>query len=229
MALPVERPRGTVFLHRPRIDGAIEFRNVTFSYPARRRAALDGVSFSIAPGERVGILGRIGSGKTTIETLILGLYRADRAAPCWSTAPTCARSTRPTCAATSAACRRTCTCSTARCKRQHHAGRAVRRRAVVLRAAQHRRRRRFRRAASAGLRPAGRRARPHALGRPAPGGRASPARCCSTRRSWCSTSRPARWTTAPRAAFKQRLGGSRRARRWCWSPTASRCCRWSTG
>jgi ATP-binding cassette subfamily C protein LapB len=74
MALPVERPRGKVFIRRPRIEGAIEFRNVQFKYPAAQTAALDGVSFKIQPGERVGILGRIGSGKTTIERLILGLY-----------------------------------------------------------------------------------------------------------------------------------------------------------
>ena len=74
MALPVERPRGKVFIRRPRIEGGIEFRNVTFKYPGAQTAALDGVSFRIQPGERVGILGRIGSGKTTIERLILGLY-----------------------------------------------------------------------------------------------------------------------------------------------------------
>ena len=74
MALPVERPRGKVFIRRPRIEGAIEFRNVQFKYPNAQTAALDGVSFKIQPGERVGVLGRIGSGKTTIERLILGLY-----------------------------------------------------------------------------------------------------------------------------------------------------------
>jgi ATP-binding cassette subfamily C protein LapB len=74
MALPIERPRGKVFLRRPRIDGGIEFRNVTFKYPGAQTNALDGVSFRIAPGERVGIVGRIGSGKTTIERLVLGLF-----------------------------------------------------------------------------------------------------------------------------------------------------------
>jgi ATP-binding cassette subfamily C protein LapB len=74
MELPVERPRGKVFIRRPRIEGAIEFRNVVFKYPGAQTAALDGVSFKIQPGERVGILGRIGSGKTTVERLILGLY-----------------------------------------------------------------------------------------------------------------------------------------------------------
>lgn len=80
MDLPVERPRGKVFIRRPRIEGAIEFRNVTFKYPGAQTAALDGVSFKIQPGERVGILGRIGSGKTTIERLILGLYEPSEGA-----------------------------------------------------------------------------------------------------------------------------------------------------
>ena len=80
MALPVERPRGKVFIRRPRIEGAIEFRNVLFKYPGAQTAALDGVSFKIQPGERVGILGRIGSGKTTIERLILGLYEPNEGA-----------------------------------------------------------------------------------------------------------------------------------------------------
>jgi len=74
MDLPVERPEGKVFLRRPRIDGGIEFRNVMFKYPNAQTPALDGVSFRIAPGERVGIVGRIGSGKTTIERLVLGLF-----------------------------------------------------------------------------------------------------------------------------------------------------------
>jgi ATP-binding cassette subfamily C protein LapB len=74
MELPVERPRGKVFLRRPHIDGAIEFRNVTFKYPNAQTPALDGVSFRIAPGEKVGIVGRIGSGKTTIERLVMGLF-----------------------------------------------------------------------------------------------------------------------------------------------------------
>ncbi|HVZ00065.1 MAG TPA: type I secretion system permease/ATPase [Dongiaceae bacterium] len=74
MELPVERPRGKVFLRRPRIDGAIEFRNVVFKYPNAQTPALDGVSFKINPGERVGIVGRIGSGKTTIERLVMGLF-----------------------------------------------------------------------------------------------------------------------------------------------------------
>ncbi|HKK05429.1 MAG: type I secretion system permease/ATPase [Gammaproteobacteria bacterium] len=74
MTLPSERPADKAFLHRPKLKGAIEFAKVNFSYPHQSGYALHGVSFNIAPGERVGIIGRTGSGKSTIERLILGLY-----------------------------------------------------------------------------------------------------------------------------------------------------------
>ncbi|ARP86997.1 type I secretion system permease/ATPase [Bordetella genomosp. 9] len=75
MNLPVERPETSEFLHRPVFHGAIEFRNVTFSYPGAAQPVLQNVSFKLAPGEKIGIIGRIGSGKTTLEKLILGLYQ----------------------------------------------------------------------------------------------------------------------------------------------------------
>jgi ATP-binding cassette, subfamily C, bacterial LapB len=47
---------------------------VTFSYPGQETKALDGLSFKIKPGERVGMLGRIGSGKSTVARMLMGLY-----------------------------------------------------------------------------------------------------------------------------------------------------------
>ena len=75
MQLPVERPPAKSFVHRSQIRGDIEFRNVTFSYPGQQTPALSNVSFRLGAGERVGLIGRIGSGKSTIEKLILGLYQ----------------------------------------------------------------------------------------------------------------------------------------------------------
>ncbi len=80
MALPTERPAHARFLHRPHLHGEIAFQNVTFHYPHEKQAALEGVSFKIRPGERVGLIGRIGSGKTTVEKLVLGLYEPDQGA-----------------------------------------------------------------------------------------------------------------------------------------------------
>ncbi len=65
------------YLRRPKLDGKIEFRDVKFSYPGSGQKALDGVTFTVEPGEKVGILGRIGSGKSTIARLIQGLYDPD--------------------------------------------------------------------------------------------------------------------------------------------------------
>ena len=56
------------------IKGDIEFRNLTFRYPGADYDALENVSFSIKAGENVGIIGKTGSGKTTIVDLILRTY-----------------------------------------------------------------------------------------------------------------------------------------------------------
>lgn len=56
------------------IGGTIEFRNLTFRYPGSDYDALDDVSFTINKGENVGIVGKTGSGKTTVADLILRCY-----------------------------------------------------------------------------------------------------------------------------------------------------------
>ncbi|MEM9278845.1 MAG: ATP-binding cassette domain-containing protein, partial [Pseudomonadota bacterium] len=54
--------------------GGLELRDVEFSYPEQLSPALQGLNLRIAPGERVGIIGRVGSGKSTIGKLLTGLY-----------------------------------------------------------------------------------------------------------------------------------------------------------
>ncbi len=74
MKQPVERPADHQFISRPITEGRIEFRNVSFAYPGGAEPALKNVSFTINSGERIGIIGKIGSGKTTIGRLLIGLY-----------------------------------------------------------------------------------------------------------------------------------------------------------
>ncbi|MFM2054103.1 MAG: hypothetical protein RL456_2140 [Pseudomonadota bacterium] len=80
MGQPVEREPGQHFLHRRELRGDIEFRDVRFAYPGRDDPVLDGVSFRIQQGERVALIGRVGSGKTTIQKLMLGLYQPTQGA-----------------------------------------------------------------------------------------------------------------------------------------------------
>lgn len=74
MNLERERPLDRTYVARKVEKGRITFENVTFKYPNAPDNALDKVSFSIAPGERVGIIGRVGSGKTTVGRLLVGFY-----------------------------------------------------------------------------------------------------------------------------------------------------------
>lgn len=80
MSQPREHGPMAAYVRRDRVEGGIEFRDVSFSYPGQQQGGLDGVSFTIRPGERVALLGRVGSGKTTVARLLLGLYRPERGA-----------------------------------------------------------------------------------------------------------------------------------------------------
>ena len=68
-----DRPAGP----EPR-DAGVAFEDVTFSYPGGRRPAHAGISFAVRPGERVGIVGASGSGKSTVARLLLRFYDPER-------------------------------------------------------------------------------------------------------------------------------------------------------
>ncbi|WP_378945408.1 type I secretion system permease/ATPase [Mesorhizobium sp. ANAO-SY3R2] len=74
MEQPEDRPDTVGFVNRPIRVGALAMRNVGFVYPGTETEVLTGINLSINPGERVGIIGRIGSGKTTFGRLVGRLY-----------------------------------------------------------------------------------------------------------------------------------------------------------
>ena len=58
----------------PRVDGAIEFNDVSFRYRVDLPLVLHNINLQVAPGEKVGIVGRSGSGKSTLTSLVQNLY-----------------------------------------------------------------------------------------------------------------------------------------------------------
>ncbi|MFM2340457.1 MAG: hypothetical protein RLZZ592_110 [Pseudomonadota bacterium] len=77
MALPVERDPQRAFLPCPRVEGRLALRDVGFAYgpPGQAPQALSGVTLRLQAGERIALLGRIGSGKSTVLRLLAGLYQ----------------------------------------------------------------------------------------------------------------------------------------------------------
>ncbi|MDX7952119.1 peptidase domain-containing ABC transporter [Lichenihabitans sp. Uapishka_5] len=60
----------------PPITGHLSFDNVSFRYPGAGTPALDGVSFTVEPGQVIGVVGRSGSGKTTVTRLVQAVQTA---------------------------------------------------------------------------------------------------------------------------------------------------------
>ena len=75
MDLPVEGP-DTHAIAVGALQGSIELRQASFSYPGSEAPALHSTDLTIAPGEHVALIGRVGSGKSTLARLMLGLYPA---------------------------------------------------------------------------------------------------------------------------------------------------------
>ena len=74
MSSPVENPDNVKFVHRPSFKGSFQFEAVDFAYPDQEQAAVSSINFTIQQGEKVAIIGRIGSGKSTLGKLMTGLY-----------------------------------------------------------------------------------------------------------------------------------------------------------
>jgi ATP-binding cassette subfamily C protein LapB len=73
MKMPVEKENKT-YISRPNLSGTIEFKDVQFSYKDQNHQTLKDINLKIEQGERVAILGKIGSGKSTMLKLIMNLY-----------------------------------------------------------------------------------------------------------------------------------------------------------
>lgn len=74
MHLPDEKAIGKNQLQTSKNIGSISFEEVDFAYPEQKFLALNKVSFKISAGEKIGIIGQVGSGKSSIVKLITGLY-----------------------------------------------------------------------------------------------------------------------------------------------------------
>jgi len=74
MSTETERKPGRTYINKRIASGSVEFKGVNFRYPEAEDDSLKNISFKIAPGETVGLIGRVGSGKSTIGRLVSGLY-----------------------------------------------------------------------------------------------------------------------------------------------------------
>lgn len=74
MRQPNERSIDREFIPANNLDPSLSFENVHFQYPNSQTSALNGVFLEIKAGERVAVLGRTGSGKSTLGRLCMGLY-----------------------------------------------------------------------------------------------------------------------------------------------------------
>ncbi|RXJ56298.1 type I secretion system permease/ATPase [Candidatus Marinarcus aquaticus] len=78
MNMPVERNDAQRYLSRPDLSGDIQFKDITFSYKGKNFDVLKNLNITIKEGEKVGIIGKIGSGKSTLWKLLMNLYEPTR-------------------------------------------------------------------------------------------------------------------------------------------------------
>ena len=75
MKAPIDRPENHNFVTPPKFTGDLALKNISFHYPNSAIKALDTINLSIKSGERVAIIGKSGSGKTSLAHLLAGLYK----------------------------------------------------------------------------------------------------------------------------------------------------------
>lgn len=75
MMLPSEELEGHSTVDFGTLEPGFTVEHLSFAYPGAERLALDNINLTIQPGERVGIVGRMGSGKSTLGRLLIGLYQ----------------------------------------------------------------------------------------------------------------------------------------------------------
>jgi len=75
MEMPSERPEDKETFHYGTVEPSLVLENVSFSYPGTDKAVLSEVNLRLRPGDKVGIVGRTGAGKSTLGKLCVGLYQ----------------------------------------------------------------------------------------------------------------------------------------------------------
>lgn len=74
MELPVEDDVSKAHVDFGKVEPSITLENVSFTYPGAEKESLSNINLHISPGEKIGIIGQMGSGKTSLMRMILGLY-----------------------------------------------------------------------------------------------------------------------------------------------------------
>lgn len=72
--LPDDQKSDSRYIYRPELKGAIEFKDVQFTYPGQSQPTLSKINIKIKAGERVALIGKVGSGKSTLGKLLMGLF-----------------------------------------------------------------------------------------------------------------------------------------------------------
>ena len=80
MNLETEKPDTDSYVEFGHLEHSLSFENVFFKYPGSERFAMERVTITIPPGDKVGIIGRMGSGKSTFGRLCVGLYKPSEGA-----------------------------------------------------------------------------------------------------------------------------------------------------